>query len=548
MAIKAPRRFRSRHGIYGVRFIVPKRARVAVGKREIRVSLRTRDPELARQLALQLSLEFERNLRMASRKSSSPDASRVDWTMTFPNGATLEVKDAADQERANQFLRANPSFAQALTQATTGAPAVPAAAEPLTPVPVPTQLDEVINQHLLQEETVARLTPRTIEEKRRAIGHFTAYLADKHELQPWAFVHQVTGAMVMGFIQTHAQRDGKRADGGALDAQTLTKIVGHLTKMFDHAIALQALTLNPCTVAMPVLKPSLKRASRGRNSYKPFQATEVVKIFDPAPYLAQMNAGDYFWVPLLGLGTGARLGELVTMRVSSVSRDARSEVWTIAVTEESAKNLNSIRLVPLPQRLIDIGFIDYWKKVQSLGSEFLFPFPDIEGRTWKLDPSKNVSRAFGAYLDTLGELKDPRKVFHSLRHTVCTKLSIKGVPLGDAKQIVGHMAQEELSYFGGGTGTSSGARGGDVHLDSYTHAGELEVGGVPVMRRFQGHLDKALDYPLPWDKLAAAARIVLDHVKRPSPDSPRFDSGWHTNAAAYRASMLELLASGPSAS
>lgn len=544
MAIKSPRRFKSRHGIYGVRFLVPKHAQAAVGKREIRISLRTRDPEIARRLALHLSLDFERRL-MASRKQPSSHPLRFDYILDFGNGTKVEVKDEADHQRFKDLLDSRPDIAASLTR-TSELPSSFAAprSESLADVRSPTQIDHLIDHHLDHLNSMEKLEPRTIEEKRRAFGHFTSYLAQNHGLPTNALIHQVTGAMFMGFIKDHAKRPGK-SDDKQIDPRTISKISGHLSKLFDYAIAMQALETNPASLAKSVLKASLKGSgSSKKTKYAVLQPSELVRIFEPASYLEHMNAGDNFWVPLLGLGTGARLGELVTLRVDDVTADSKSGVWTLRVKDGVAKNDNSIRQIPIPTKLIELGFLDYRAKLEALGSELLFPFPDIEGETWKMDPSKNVSRKFGFYLDAL-DIKDRLKVFHSLRHNVITMMGIKRVPLGDAKEIVGHLGQDgELDSFELARAGRS-PFGGDVHLDHYTHAAELEEDGIPVMQRFRGHLDSALAvYKLDWDKLTVAAKIVLDHVKRPDPASPRLKSGWHTNAADYRDGMLRKLANG----
>jgi len=542
LAIKSPRRFKNRHGIYGVRFLVPKHAQAAVGKKEIRISLRTRDPELARRLALHLSLDFEHRL-MASRKHPASNPLRIDYTLDFGNGTKVEVKDESDQKLFLGLLEARPDIAESLTR-TSELPGSFAASRPesLADVPSPTQIDLMIDEHLDHLRSMEKLELRTIEEKRRAFGHFTDYLAEHHDLQPLGMIHQITGAMFMGFIKDHAKRPGKGDGEETIDSKTLSKITGHLSKLFDYAIAMQALSLNPATGAKRVLVAG--RQSKGTNKKKKYsvlQPSELARIFEPASYLEHMNAGDHFWVPLLGLGTGARMGELVTLRVTDVAPDSKSGVWRLSVKDGVAKNDNSIRQVPIPTKIIELGFLDYRAKLEALGSELLFPFPDIEGETWKMDPSKNLSRKFGLYLDIL-DIKDRRKVFHSLRHNVCTMMGIKRVPMGDAREIVGHMEQEdELDSFELGRSGRS-PFGGDVHLDHYTHAADLEEDGIPVMQRFRGHLDSALVYKLDWDKLAVAAAIVLEHVKHPDPGSPRLKSGWHTNAADYRDEMLRRLA------
>lgn len=84
-----------------------------------------------------------------------------------------------------------------------------------------------------------------------------------------------------------------------------------------------------------------------------------------------------------------------------------------------------MRDVPIPDALIDLGFLDYVAHMRSLRAEALFPHREANN-TRRDDPSKVVSREFSKYPKAIG-IKTSKKVFHSFRHTAITSFHAKGV-------------------------------------------------------------------------------------------------------------------------
>ena len=260
-------------------------------------------------------------------------------------------------------------------------------------------------------------------------------------------------------------------------------------------------------------------------------------IFEPRRYLENNNASDDFWAPLVGLFTGARLGEIVCLTPDTVVLDRDSALWCLKV---GTKNENSRRLVPVPQALIELGFLAYVDHVRGLGATTLFPHRAANA-TRLNDPSKHVSRVFGQYLTDVG-ITDPKKVFHSFRHTVATRMHVNGVPTGDSEMIVGHAAQDLLQRLGAAGSRGTSGRN-STHLGTYVHAEAFEQEGVALQARLKRHLDSALNYALDMRRLRIAAQIVLEHVirvDRPGSE-PVFCSGWHTNKRDYAKRMVDSL-------
>ena len=161
-----------------------------------------------------------------------------------------------------------------------------------------------------------------------------------------------------------------------------------------------------------------------------------------------------FWLPLLGLYTGARLGELCQLTPSDVREETyfdsdgeERRAWCIFVTADGegkrVKTASSVRRFPVHRVLIEQGFIDLVKSRQGCARIFdLEPNKDGEwGQDW--------SKAYGKFLRGTCGIADPKRVFHSYRHTfkeVCRDCDI-GKELADAIQ--GHDDGDSSDSYGG---------------------------------------------------------------------------------------------------
>ena len=585
MATRRPARLsRNRHGVFCVRWIVPLRFRNAEGKpREVRVSLRTRDVQHARILAQQINLAYERVLYMS--KKFDPRQVSVPWSLSVGD-LKVEVKDDNDLASFNSFLDAHPDLKQSILKkieqgmstdqviamfqnlvvAKPDFAAAPLASDlpppgggALAPAGVtPVKLLDAINSYAGTRESLSGNRGSTAVEKRRTMDVMVEFLELCGFEISKTFVHQIGRAQCLDFIHHYTSRGGK-APGAAeaskggrptkspagLAARTVIKAVGHLREFCNFAVAKQMMLANPIDAAFESSIDGIRKkasVARKNNSYRSMSIDELKKIFDPEAFLSFNSAADYFWAPLLGLFTGARLGELVTRRLDDIRIDPRSGLLVMRIfdeTGEDLKNRNSQRMVPIAQRLLDMGFGRYVEHVRSLGSSGLFPNIK-EAQTRETDPSKNQSRRYSQYLKHIG-IKEGDLVFHSFRHTTITVMHVGGVPLMDTELIAGHAAQDlvrEIDNVSGGGRRSWSA----TQTTTYIHASAFERDGESLMARLKGHLDRSLDFDLDYAGLTCAAEIVREHMVMVKEDGkPVVRSGWHSNAKQYTEDMVARL-------
>lgn len=151
-----------------------------------------------------------------------------------------------------------------------------------------------------------------------------------------------------------------------------------------------------------------------------------------------------FWIPWLALYTGARLSELCQLEKSNLKRDGR--VWYLEITtidEDKArkrlKTKQSKRDVPLHWHLVELGFIEYCRKVES---GRLFPAYDDADHL-----AHEFTKRFAYYMDRVG-MSDPALTFHSFRHTFKTASRFANVPDIIHDALTGHAPQNVGQEYG----------------------------------------------------------------------------------------------------
>lgn len=142
-----------------------------------------------------------------------------------------------------------------------------------------------------------------------------------------------------------------------------------------------------------------------------------------------------YWLPFLGRATGARLEELCQLRVDDFI--VHQGIHCIRIDDDregqNLKNSSSRRVLPLHSALIDLGLLQHVESVRHAGADRLFP--DLKPVRGKLGHAP--SKWFGRYKTKLG-ITDPRKTFHSFRHTLIDDLRDAGVQDSLIKRLAGH--------------------------------------------------------------------------------------------------------------
>lgn len=212
-----------------------------------------------------------------------------------------------------------------------------------------------------------------------------------------------------------------------VSASTLKKRIGGIQALLTYAFQ-QRWTADNAGRGVQVV--GYTRTQRNRRS---FEDHELAALFatplfiDPASWATgEERAFDetLFWIFLLALTSGARLEEVGQAAIADVREDGDivyldigEHVQDADAASKHVKTAESVRLVPIHQRLLDLGFIHYRDRVAAAGHASLFPALKENGlgkRTKEL--SRRANRLIDRHVSA-----DERLVFHSLRHSFKAK-------------------------------------------------------------------------------------------------------------------------------
>jgi integrase len=218
---------------------------------------------------------------------------------------------------------------------------------------------------------------------------------------------------------------------------TVNHYLDALATLFNYAEGEGWITQNPA-------KRLAIKGVKKRHRRDPFTISELNAMFQAPLYVGcQDDEAGYakpgssrprrgrFWIPLVGLYTGMRQGEIAQLRTEDVrlfqgvlcifieaDGDHVDEADRKRVKTEAGE-----RYVPVHPMLERIGFVRHVERMRSGGAERLFP-DVVRGADGYFSP---FSKWFSRFLADAGVKRD-RNAFHSFRHTFRDAIREASVP------------------------------------------------------------------------------------------------------------------------
>lgn len=434
----------SRHGIYYFRCIIPKALRPLYdGKTEFKYSLKTRCPVTAKRESYILSAETAHLFNKAKKTMSRYDPKNFNpndmstWLTKSDklrdyklaktaDGFSVEVdpNDPNDHELAMDALdRMDSRLANRLN----------------TQTPAPVSQSQAIKlsvgiKKYIDIRSVEATNAKTLLEMKGILQRFLTWTHLPNDPTVDAINNKTMSDYLLHLL---TEGTNQKKDKKGLSKKTVNKHLSFINGLF---VKLREWGEIPTHIALPTegisafAKGEKKKATKIQ-AYKPFTLKEISLIYNPATLHSLVKPHE-FWLPFLGLYSGARINELSQPYIEDFT--CENGLWRLHIHGERGNRIKteaSERYVPLHPDLIALGFLDYLDDVREVS-------PDGRIFPYLLDNPLNgfgdvPSEAFGRYLTQLNIISE-KKVFHSYRSTLNQHLTGKSVTKSDREELLGH--------------------------------------------------------------------------------------------------------------
>ncbi|WP_312363086.1 site-specific integrase [Ensifer sp.] len=218
--------------------------------------------------------------------------------------------------------------------------------------------------------------------------------------------------------------NGKRG-GIKLVRGTVEVYAHHLSAFFNYAIDKGVIETNPATRLMA--SGNSQPAQRF-----PFDTDELKRLIASLPQWSEGSRGR-FWLPLIALFSGMRLGEIIWLRYCDIRQVDGVTCFVLEPTDDrSLKTRGSARVVPVHPRLVEFGLLD---AVQRDGDQQRRIFADLPGEDQR-HAVDLFQKRFSYWLKTDVKVRKGTS-YHSYRHNFRDALRHAGVPIDVTRALGG---------------------------------------------------------------------------------------------------------------
>jgi integrase len=449
------------------RIAVPLDLRVLVGGRELTKTLRTADKRDAMPIALEFAATAKRLFNDLRAGMAVADDSKLRELILKAKGdmRIKQLKEQHDDALTQQRLRHLEEMervkieakneALQLLLAQPGRLTVPTPIPTEEALPAPRKTASVVTFKTVVETFLTRYEkknkPSMLKKHRQVLPMLLEIVGDKP-------VSEILQADINNFFELLDKLPPRWADACRREGVTIRQLAE-----LDHDLALGPKAFEDTYIAS--VRPFLKAARKdwqdqgfplglstdgieylgdreeGENKQRAFSRAELKRLFEGAEmkgFAADPARAHFYWLPLVGLYTGARVNEICQLNPQTdILEDAETGVnyfWITKDTEADSRITKSVktgdsRKVPIHKKLIELGFLEYVQKVRAAGSRLIFPaWEPINRRA-----SGNAEKWFRRFLRDAG-LRDetPKEMIlgmHAFRHTLLSYGAAQRPPL-----------------------------------------------------------------------------------------------------------------------
>lgn len=414
-------------GTYYFRIRIPKTFQHLYKNRpEIKKSLHTKDLTEASYLASKLSFQLKRSwsaqmsdkllTQFIIRTSINPDGSITQEAQTEPDKDQAQELQALETYTKSLQIKHSSSIqtnASSLSQSQNQNPG--------ESLPDTTQK----HQSLLFSDAISKYISEHQTRKSWAIATLNAYKATFKEALKF-----LTDKPLDAYTRQDASSYIEHLQSKNLAPKTINFKINTLSSLFKYFTTHYDLPKNPFT------QFQLKDTERPDRKARIYTDSELKTLFENLKYDPETPA--YYWVPLIMLFSGMRPGEVAQLQKQHIIQI--DNIWCFDIQDMRVKTRNSIRKIPIHQKLIELGFLDY---VNSIKTTRLFnELKDLS----KDKPASAISQHWNRDFHTQFGFDLTKKSLYSLRHNFETQLRNNGIPESFAAELAGHAKGQTMSY------------------------------------------------------------------------------------------------------
>lgn len=332
---------------------------------------------------------------------------------------------------------------------------------------------DVVNKYVIFKRATHQWVPKTEAENSRLLNWFIEIVGDEFQAAKLAVDHCRDFRDRLLVLPANFTKGAGNA-AKTFKAATEQAIAGKVThpprlapktarKYFDNFKGFLNWAENEGHIPKnPARKLVIYKKDEGKGR-QPFSTDQLIQFFTSPIYRGYLSFArrskpgtivtrdGKFWIPLIGLFTGLRLGEIVQLLVSDIKTENGIDYFDINKGEpahgKTLKTAQSARRVPIHGELKKIGFLAYVLERRAKDSSGRL-FPEIAfGQDGYA--SHNFSKFFGRYTVAIG-VKQSVTTFHSLRHNFVDALRNAGVDDARYKALIGHKDTSVTAGYGEG--------------------------------------------------------------------------------------------------
>jgi site-specific recombinase XerD len=249
------------------------------------------------------------------------------------------------------------------------------------------------------------------------------------------------------------QVDYGRANGlPKLAHNTVRNHIVHISALLEYAEREDYIKSN----VAKKLVPSKKVKPRRVEDQEYFSDDEIGIIFSHPVFTNRdfsffasnttLPAEAFYWIPLLSYHFGGRSSEMAERYSQNVFYNDKAGCYILRIDESgegSVKESSSVRDLPIPQALVELGFIEYAQSIPKGRPLFTNP------KSGLMMSADSYRKVFKKFLESMPNFElNGRQPTHCFRHTIETNLRELGVAKDVSAYITGRARTSSNEEYG----------------------------------------------------------------------------------------------------